>query len=221
MFLTQLEYREKTTATNWRRMQFTKQMNFQSEDTALPNKLLQTIASIAAFGTNQPNHAFANGIARIIFQAAHEQYMWFCKSTLQEDTLRIDEEELYDNGDTLLMRRAFEEFTLADTEAGQIDVSISMLAQHPELTVLQTLQQSLQRVHYFLPNDHNKSDLFAQIRTAPHGTLILLDGSACTTPLDVSEFAERNDLQLLTVNFNGIPNYTLVRKGKNIALQEA
>lgn len=220
MFITQLEYREKATATNWRRMQFTKQMNFQSEDLTLPATLLQTIASIAAFGANKPTHGFANGIARITFQAAHEQYMWFCKSTLQENTLLIDEEELYNSGDALLMRRAFESFTLADTEAGLINISVSMLAQHPELEVLQTLQQSLQRVHYFCAEDPTASDILAQIRTAPHGTLILLDASACTTPLDVSEFAKRSDIQLLTLHCSGIPDYTLVRKGKAIALQE-
>lgn len=219
MFFTQLEYREKTTATNWRRMQFTKQMNFVSEDATLPTTLLQIMASLAAFGTNQPNHGFANGIARITFQTAQNQYMWFCKSSLQNDTLLIDEEELYDSGDTLLMRRAFEAFTLADTEAGQIDRHISMLAQHSELAVLQTLQQSLQHVYYFGANEQTVSNLLTQIHTAPQDSCILLDASACATPLDVSELETRNDIQLLTTNCVGIPNYTLVRKGKNISLQ--
>ena len=120
MFITQLEYREKTAAINWRRMQFEKQMNFVSEDGALPVQLLNIIASLVHFGSGKAEHQFINGIARVTFHAAHQQFMWFCKSTLQDDTFLIDEEELYDDGDTLLMRRAFEAFTLADTEAGTI-----------------------------------------------------------------------------------------------------
>ena len=127
MFITQLEYREKTAAINWRRMQFEKQMNFVSEDGALPVQLLNIIASLVHFGSGKAEHQFINGIARVTFHAVHQQFMWFCKSTLQDDTL--------------LMRRAFETFTLADTEAGTIAVDTSMLAQHQELEVLQKLQQ--------------------------------------------------------------------------------
>ena len=220
MFITQLEYREKATATNWRRMQFEKQMNLASEDTTLPVQLLELIASLAQFGAGKQEHQFTNGIARVTFHAVHQQFMWFCKSTLQENALLIDEEELYDQGDTLLMRRAFEEFTLADTEAGKIDVSQSMLAQHPELEVLQKLQHGFSRVLYLKPDDSAREHVLEQMRTATHGTLLLVDGSALSTPLDVAELAERNDIQLLTVNATGITNYTLERKGKNIALMQ-
>lgn len=218
MFITQLEYREKATATNWRRMQFEKQMNFTSEDTTLPVQLLELIASLAQFGAGKQGHQFTNGIARVTFHAMHQQFMWFCKSTLQENVLLIDEEELYDQGDTLLMRRAFEEFTLADTEAGKIDVSQSMLVQHQELEVLQKLQHGFSRVLYLKPDDSAREHVLEQMRTVTHGTLLLVDGSALSTPLDVAELAERNDIQLLTVNATGIANYTLERKGKNIAL---
>ena len=76
MFITQLEYREKITATNWRRMQFDKQMNFVSEDQALPVQLLDIIASLVWFGAGKQEHQFANGIARVTFHAAHQQFMW-------------------------------------------------------------------------------------------------------------------------------------------------
>lgn len=218
MFITQLEYREKTAAINWRRMQFEKQMNFVSEDGALPVQLLNIIASLVHFGSGKAEHQFINGIARVTFHAAHQQFMWFCKSTLQDDTLLIDEEELYDDGDTLLMRRAFEAFTLADTEAGNIAVDISMLAQHQELEVLQKLQHGFSRLLYLKPDNTNQDEALAQVRSAQHGTLILLDGSALSAPLDISEAAQRNDIQLLTVNCTGIPNHTLERKGKAIAL---
>ena len=205
MFITQLEYREKTTATNWRRMQFDKQMNFVSEDQALPVQLLDMIASLVKFGLGKPD----------------QQFMWFCKSTLQEGALLIDEEELYDEGDTLLMRRAFEEFTLADTEAGQIAVSTSMLAQHSELAVLQKLQHGFGRVLYLKPDDSAVESALEQMRSVAHGTLILVDGSLLSAPLDVAGLAQRSDIQLLTVNCTGIAEYTLERKGKNIALVQS
>ena len=209
MFITQLEYREKTAAINWRRMQFEKQMNFVSEDGALPVQLLNIIASLVHFGSGKANHQFTNGIARVTFHAAHQQFMWFCKSTLQDGALLIDEEEL---------RRAFEAFTLADTEAGNIAVDTSMLAQHQELEVLQKLQHGFSRLLYLKPDNTNQDEALAQVRSAQHGTLILLDGSALSAPLDISEAAQRSDIQLLTVNCTGIPNHTLERKGKAIAL---
>ncbi len=220
MFLSQLEYRDKVTSTNWKRMQFDKQMNFISENAALPVELLQIIASLTAFGANLQNHQFANGIARITFQAAHQQFMWFCKSTQSDGDLLIDEEELYDDGDTLLMRRAFEEFTLADTEAGSIAVNQSMLAQHPELDVLQKLQHGFSRVCFLQPNDNTIDHTLTEILAAPHGTMILVDGSALSAPLNLSPAAQRSDIQLLTVNCTGISNYTLVQKGKNISLTQ-
>lgn len=218
MFLTQLEYRDKATATNWRRMQFEKQMNFVSEDPTVSVKLLQMIDSLIKFGTNAAGHSFADGIARLTFQAAHKQYMWFCKSSVREDALFIDEEELYDDGDTLLMRRAFEEFTLADTAAGTIAVDKSMLAQHMELEVLQKIQHGFRRVQYLKPTDENRELVAEQIRNALHGTLILLDGSMLSAPFDISGLAERSDIQLLTVNCIGIASYTLEQKGKTVAL---
>ena len=218
MFLLRLEYRDKPTATNWRRMQFDKQMNFISENAALPAELLRIIASLTAFGANAQNHHFANGIARMTFQAAHQQFMWFCKSTQSDNNLLIDEEELYDDGNTLLMRRAFEEFTLADTEAGSITIDQSMLAQHPELDVLQKLQHGFSRVRVLQPNNNTIDATLDEIRVAPHGTMILVDGSALLTPLDLSTVTQRSDIQLLTVNCTGIPDYKLEQKGKNIAL---
>ncbi len=218
MFLTQLEYREKTTATNWRKMQFEKQMNFTSEDATLPVQLLHIIASLASFGADKPNHRFADGIARMTFKAVHKQFMWFCKSSLKEGNLLIDEEELYDDGDTLLMRRAFEAFTLDDQEAGTIHINQSMLAQHQELELLQKLQHGFSRVLYLQPIDDTITDTSAQMTAVPHGTMILLDGSRLSQPFDVSSFAQREDIQLLTINCTGIPTYELQRKGKNIAL---
>lgn len=220
MFLTQLEYRNKVTATNWRRMQFSKQMNFVSEGNILSAQLLQIIVSLVEFGANKPGHQFANGIARMTLQAAHSQFMWFCKSTLADDGLRIDEEELYDDGETLLMRRAFEEFTLADTEAGTIAVQQSMLAQHQELAVLQKLQHGFNRVFYAKLEDSTAAAVLEQLKTVPHGTMVLLDGSGLSAPLDITVLAQRSDIQLLTVNCTGLASYTLVQKGKNIALAQ-
>lgn len=220
MFLTQLEYRDKPTATNWRRMQFEKQMNFVSEDKALPVQLLNIIASLVHFGSGKAEHQFINGIARVTFHAAHQQFMWFCKSTLQDGALRIDEEELYDEGDTLLMRRAFEEFTFADAPAGTIAIDQSMLAQHPELEVLQKLQHGFQRTDYIRLDEQTLPDIEERLQNAPHGTLLLLDAGALSAPLDLSAVTLREDLQLLCTNCIGIPSFVLERKGNTISLKQ-
>ena len=85
MFITQLEYREKTTATNWRRMQFDKHMNFVSKDQTLPVQLLNLIASLTQFGAGKQAHQFANGIAAAI-EGSHaftEIYSGAHNATLQ------------------------------------------------------------------------------------------------------------------------------------------
>ena len=59
MFITQLEYREKPTATNWKRITFPKHVNLASEDAELPVRLLRIIAALPAFGRNEQQHAAA------------------------------------------------------------------------------------------------------------------------------------------------------------------
>lgn len=221
MFLKQLEYREKPTATGWRRITFPQQVNLVSEDTALPTRLLSIIAALPAFGRNDAKHRFADAISRMTFQAAHQQFMWFAKSTMQDGNLLIDEEELYDNGDVMLMRRAFGEMTLfASSDEGTneaIPVNESMLVQHPELEVLQKLQAAFQRVQYHTLTDDTAQQSLAQLSQAQHGTLLLLDGSQLSTPLDVSALAQRKDIQIIATGCSGIPEMTITKKGKMIS----
>jgi hypothetical protein len=96
-----------------------------------------------------------------------------------------------------------------------------MLAQHPELAVLQKLQHGFACVLYLKPDDSVVESALEQMRSVAHGTLILLDGSLLSAPLDVAGLAQRSDIQLLTVNCIGIAEYTLERKGKNIALVQS
>lgn len=219
MFITQMEYREKPTTTNWKRIQFPLRANFVSENADLPVRLLHIIAALPAFGANAQNHGFADAISRVVFQAAHSEYMWFAKSTLQDGNLLVDEEELYDKDDIMLMRRAFGELTVGDAPAEEIPVAESMLAQHPELDVLQKLQQAFQRVQMYHLTPENQEEALQQILAAPHGTLVLVDGSKLNTPLDLSAILERNDIQVLTTNCTGLPDMTITKKGKMISCQ--
>ena len=111
MFITQMEYREKSTATNWKRMQFPLHANLVAEDPALATRLLDHIAALAAFGRNENTHQFINAISRITLKAAHLEFMWFAKSTVQDGQFLVDEEELYAQDNTMLMRRAFAALT--------------------------------------------------------------------------------------------------------------
>lgn len=220
MFITQLEYREKPTATNWKRITFPKHVNLASEDAELPVRLLRIIAALPAFGRNEQQHGFADAISRMTFLAGHQQFMWFAKSTVQNGSLLVDEEELYDSGDVMLMRRAFGEmtvFTSADSgENEAIPAGETMLVQHPELEVLQKVQKGFSLVQFHQLTDDNAQTVLAQITDAPHGTLILLDGSRLSSPLDVSA-AKRNDLQIITTGCTGIPNMTITQKSKMIS----
>ena len=221
MFIRQLEYREKPTATGWRRISFPQCVNLTAEDAALPVRLLTIIRSLPAFGRNEAQHGFADGISRLTFQSAHTQFMWFAKSTMQDGNLLVDEEELYDGGDVMLMRRAFGEMTIfTSAEKGEnsaIPVQESMLVQQAGLEVLQKLQNAFVRVQYHQLTDDNAQAVLAQIIEAQHGTLFLLDGSSLSSPLDVSKAAERSDIQLITINCTGIPDMTITQKGKMIS----
>lgn len=218
MFITQLEYREKPTATNWKRVKFPLQVSLISEDAQLPQRLLAIIASLPAFGSNRPNHGFTDAISRVTFQAAHSEYMWFAKSTLQDNKLLVDEEELYNQDNTMLMRRAFDELTIGDAPNEKIPIDQSMLAQHSELEVLQKLQKAFQRVQHHQAADANRESILQQMKDAPHGTLILLDGSQLSKPLDLSFFAERKDLQIIATGCIGLPEeMSITKKGKMIS----
>ena len=83
--------------------------------------------------------------------------------------------------------------------------------------MLQKLQKGFSRVQYHQLTDDNAQTVLAQIIEAQHGTLFLLDGTALSSPLDVSRAAERTDLQLITIGCTGIPDMTITQKGKMIS----
>ena len=159
----------------------------------------------------------ADAISRMTFQAAHSEYMWFAKSTLQDDKLLVDEEELYNQDNTMLMRRAFGELTIGEAPTETIPVEQSMLAQHPELEVLQKLQKAFQRVQDYQPTDANQETLLQQMKEVPHGTLILLDGCQLSAPLDLSALTTRKDVQVLATDCTGLPTMTITKNGKMIS----
>jgi hypothetical protein len=144
--------------------------------------------------------------------------MWFAKSTTEDGKLLVDEEELYDQGSNMLMRRAFGELTLGDAPNETIPVAESMLAQHPELDVLQKLQKAFGQVQYHHLTDNTQATMLQQIADAPHGTLFLLDGSQLSEPLDLSTVT-RTDVQILAAGCTGLPEMTISKKGKMISCQ--
>lgn len=79
MFITQMEYREKSTATNWKRMQFPLHANLVAEDPALATRLLDHIAALAAFGRNENTHQFINAISRHYFESSSSGIYVVCQ----------------------------------------------------------------------------------------------------------------------------------------------
>lgn len=77
-------------------------------------------------------------------------------------TVLVDEEELYAQDNTMLMRRAFAALTTADDLEKEIPVTESMLAQNIGSTVLDKLQNSLQRVQYYKPTDSTAAHIQQQ-----------------------------------------------------------
>lgn len=217
MFITQMEYREKSTATNWKRMQFPQHANLAAEDPALATRLLDHIAALVVFGRNENTHQFINAISRITLKAAHLEFMWFAKSTVQDGQFLVDEEELYAQDNTMLMRRAFAALTTADDQEKEIPVTESMLAQNIGSTVLDKLQNSLQRVQYYKPTDGTAVHIQQQILTADHGTLVLIDGSNLSAPLDLSPVTARRDIQVLGSHCTGLTELHLSQKGNMIS----
>lgn len=220
MFITQLEYREKSTATNWKRITFPKHVTLVSEEPELAVRLLHIIAALPAFGRNEISHGFSDAISRMTFQTAHQQFMWFAKSTAKNGSLLIDEEELYDSGNVMLMRRAFDEMTIFtstdNTENKTIPVEETMLIQSPELEVLQKIQKGFSLVQFYSLTDDTTQFVLTQIANAPHGILILLDGSRLSHPFDVST-SKRMDLQIIAVGCTGLDERNITKKGKMIS----
>ncbi len=218
MFITQLEYREKSTATNWRRITFPLRANFTCDDAQLPVQLLQIIFALTCFGRGEAQSKFANAIGRMTFQAAHNEYLWFAKSTTENQSFLVDEEELYDKNGAMLMRRAFDTLTIGDAPAETLPVQSSMLTQTHKLGVLVTLQQSFQRVQFLQLTEQNRQQVMQFPTDAQHGTLFLLDGSSLSTPLDLLAIS-RNDIQILATGCSGLPPMQIIKKGKMISCQ--
>ena len=218
MFITQLEYREKSTATNWRRITFPLRANFTCDDAQLPVQLLQIIFALTCFGRGEAQSKFANAIGRMTFQAAHNEYLWFAKSTTENQSFLVDEEELYDKNGSMLMRRAFDTLTIGDAPAETLPVQSSMLTQTHKLGVLVTLQQSFQRVQFLQLTEQNRQQVMQFLTDAQHGTLFLLDGSSLSTPLDLLAIS-RNDIQILATGCSGLPPMQIIKKGKMISCQ--
>ena len=218
MFITQLEYREKSTATNWRRITFPLRANFTCDDAQLPVQLLQIIFALTCFGRGEAQSKFANAIGRMTFQAAHNEYLWFAKSTTENQSFLVDEEELHDKNGAMLMRRAFDTLTIGDAPAETLPVQSSMLTQTHKLGVLVTLQQSFQRVQFLQLTEQNRQQVMQFLTDAQHGTLFLLDGSSLSTPLDLLAIS-RNDIQILATGCSGLPPMQIIKKGKMISCQ--
>ena len=218
MFITQLEYRERSTATNWRRITFPLRANFTCDDAQLPVQLLQIIFALTCFGRGEAQSKFANAIGRMTFQAAHNEYLWFAKSTTENQSVLVDEEELYDKNGAMLMRRAFDTLTIGDAPAETLPVQSSMLTQTHKLGVLVTLQQSFQRVQFLQLTEQNRQQVMQFLTDAQHGTLFLLDGSSLSTPLDLLAIS-RNDIQILATGCSGLPPMQIIKKGKMISCQ--
>ena len=218
MFITQLEYREKSTATNWRRITFPLRANFTCDDAQLPVQLLQIIFALTCFGRGEAQSKFANAIGRMTFQAAHNEYLWFAKSTTENQSFLVAEEELYDKNGAMLMRRAFDTLTIGDAPAETLPVQSSMLTQTHKLGVLVTLQQSFQRVQFLQLTEQNRQQVMQFLTDAQHGTLFLLDGSSLSTPLDLLAIS-RNDIQILATGCSGLPPMQIIKKGKMISCQ--
>ena len=218
MVITQVEYREKSTATNWRRITFPLRANFTCDDAQLPVQLLQIIFALTCFGRGEAQSKFANAIGRMTFQAAHNEYLWFAKSTTENQSFLVDEEELYDKNGAMLMRRAFDTLTIGDAPAETLPVQSSMLTQTHKLGVLVTLQQSFQRVQFLQLTEQNRQQVMQFLTDAQHGTLFLLDGSSLSTPLDLLAIS-RNDIQILATGCSGLPPMQIIKKGKMISCQ--
>lgn len=218
MYLNWLEIRHKKSGITWKKSPFQKVNILTAEDPVLPSKLLDLIEQLQQFALNQTPRQFANVICRTAFQAAHAEYLWYLKTTENEKGFFIDEEELYEAKNIMIMRRGFAEMTVGDGPVQNISLTESMLLQcQAELSVLSPIHKAFTNIMRYEPTDASLSEHFHKILAAPHGQLILLDGSRLSEPVDIAAILnQRQDLQLFITHCANPATIQISMKGKNI-----
>lgn len=220
MYFNWIETRNKITGITWKKAEFDRYNLLSSDDSALPQALLQLIHGMQHFALNQQPEQYANTISRTSFRAAHEEFLWFAKSTANDQGFAIDEEELYDQQNNMLMRRGFGEMTIGDGPIQPLDQTQSMLYVQRELTAPAKILQAFSHIHYLQPTDATLGDALSQILQSAHGQVFLLDGSKLSVPVDLTAvLAQKPASQLFATNCSNPPTIVINAKGKMLTCQ--
>lgn len=198
-----IELRNKKTGMTLKKTVFPKTACLSGDSTEAIAFIFAAIKGAASFAQGQTDDNFLNVICRINFSANHKEYLWYAKNTADDqNTTIVDEEELYDQNNQMLMRRSFKEMTYEGySELPNINLEKSMLYLFNTNDIPAEVIAAFSHIYYYAPTTETTNALLSELEQLPHGMAVLIDGTALTTPLDLTAIAmARKDLQLITSN---------------------
>lgn len=231
MHINWLDYKNKKTGLTIKKITFQKVNLLTSEDPTASLALLDTLTQLRNFALGIDEGRFCDAITRINFQANHQEYLWFAKNTTSQGTIYnqgnlshgtivlVDEEELYDQDNTMLMRRGFQEVTLSGypTQLPNINQEKSMLYLLNTTPVLEKVVKGFGHLYSYHPQDQEKLNTLELIKTHPHGAAVIIGGENLSEPWDITPLLQlRPDIQIFATNCIGAPTTSLTLKGKAI-----
>ena len=216
-----LELRHKKTGMTLKKVQFNTVNCLSGESSEAISFIFDAILGTSQFAQGSTLPGFLDVICRINFNANHREYLWYAKNTAGEqgETI-VDEEELYDADNQMLLRRSFRELSyegFGELPAINLEKSMLYLFNSSEIPALVT--SAFSHVLYYRPEPGQAPALLDELKTLPHGMLVLLDGRALSHPLDISSLVTaRDDLQIIAANCTAADTVPLqvTLKGKMI-----
>ena len=216
-----LELRNKKTGMTLKKVQFNTVNCLSGESSEAISFIFDAVLGTSQFAQGKTLPGFLDVICRINFNANHREYLWYAKNSAGEqgETI-VDEEELYDSDNQMLLRRSFQELSFAGFgELPAINLEKSMLYLFNSSEIPALITSAFSHISYHYPQPEQASALLDELKTLPHGMLVLLDGRALSQPLDLSPLVTaRNDLQIIAANCTAADTVPLqvTLKGKMI-----
>jgi len=215
MYIKQLELRNKKTLFLIKQAKFDRINCLQGDDIADCVCILDTIESLAHFALG--NHGdFADNICRLLFHAAHQEYMWFNKTDAKGD-FYIDEEEFY-KGDTMLMRRAEAELTIYEYDNLPPINPAQSIFHILDTEDIRICRKGFEHIYRYTLNTLTP-DFIETILQLPHGAVVLLDASQADAMLDLKPVLVRDDIQFFTAGFSYEQVRTVAKKANALTVK--
>lgn len=215
MKIAKMELRNKKSGFTIKPCEFAQINILKAEDQNDALAVFESILTLKKFALGLEENANLDNISRLYFFANHHEYLWFAKTTADENgQMLVDEEEIYNADNEIIATRGFAQAAIRGAELPEINVCRSLIDIFgiPEI---EDIRKGLTNIYAL--SIASSADL-AKLNDLPHGALALVDGSGLNENVDLS--GVRSDVQILAVgSFTGGVEKTLTRKGQNIAIK--